>query len=98
MAVVKAIMRTYYRDGACQEYPCEVNKTGSNLVVSYRADGDFIIYKGIEVEAGHFKLTAPAVNGRASLHRFADEVLFVGSWTEAGDIGTWEIELEDELQ
>jgi hypothetical protein len=85
----------YYDAAADTNESCEVILNDGELTISYW-DDDIkgpAIYKGREVAPGHFELTAPMLNGRATLHRLPDAVLLVGSWVEDGERGMWQIEL-----
>lgn len=85
----------YYYGEADTSTPCEVTLGHGALTVSYQAEGasGYIVYKGRETARGHFELTAPAVDGRATLHRFPDAALLVGCWAQDGDRGMWRIDL-----
>jgi len=85
----------YYDAKADTDEPCEVILNDSELTVSYWDEdiNGYAIYKGKEVASGHFELTAPMVNGRATLHRLPEALLLVGSWEENGERGMWRITL-----
>lgn len=83
----------YYSDDAAEENcPCVVKITDEEILVEYEDEG-LQQYRGRNDGSGHFLLTAPELEGRASLHRFADADLLEGSWTEGGYRGMWRIEL-----
>lgn len=76
----------------------EVVTTGSSISVSYVVDGEYVVYKGKEVESSHYRLvcTDPEILGHASLHRFSDGELWEGSWRETAsgwDEGMWRFKL-----
>lgn len=90
-------METFYASAdAVETEPCEVRVSGNNIVVSYGSAGDYITYEGIETGEGHFKLHAPHVGGRATLHRLPGEDVLEGWWFEDGLEGMWRIHLDDE--
>ena len=76
-------------------HPCEVRIDGGKIVVSYDSDGARILYEGPEVEPGHFELVAKGVAGKATLHRFAEDVVLDGWWLEERIEGMWRITLSD---
>lgn len=82
----------YSEDGAEENYPCVVKITNDEILVEYDDEG-LVQYRGANDASGHFLLVAPAVEGRASLHRFPDADILEGSWVEAGYRGMWRIEL-----
>lgn len=87
----------YYDAAADTNEACEVILSdGGELTISYRDDDldGYAIYKGKEIAPGHFELTAPMVNGHATMHDFPGAELLVGSWDEDGERGMWRIELQ----
>ncbi|ESY01396.1 hypothetical protein [Mesorhizobium sp. LNJC405B00] len=74
---------------------CEVRISDGSIAVSYRDDGQLVVYEGPELEPGHFKLQFSAMNGRATLHRFAGADILEGHWIEGGNQGMWRIQLDD---
>ncbi len=89
-------MDSYYETGEFYpDTPCEVRISGGTIAVSYVTDDQFVVYEGPEIEPGHFELTAPKVSGRATLHRFQDDEVLEGSWSEDGLSGMWRIILEN---
>lgn len=77
-------------------HACEVRISGGTIAVSYIGEEiGVVVYEGTEVEPGHFRLTAPSVEGRATLHRFRDDNVLEGWWHEGGDEGMWRITLDD---
>jgi hypothetical protein len=75
----------------------EVRLGEGTIVVSYFDVEGAVVYRGTEVEPGHFKLEAPERNGRGTLHRFKDSIFLEGFWHEGGSLGMWRIQLEAEL-
>jgi hypothetical protein len=98
MAMYKhSTMDTYFGDDEADHgYPCEVRIDNTRIVVSYAADGLKFVYEGEERGEGHFELRCAAENGRATLHRFADELVLEGWWVEGRNTGMWRIHLDDE--
>lgn len=88
----------HYDDKADRNEPCEVILHDGELTISYEADDGpgYTVYKGRETSPGHFELTAPDIQGYATLHRLPDADLLVGDWLEGGEKGMWRIELDDE--
>lgn len=87
-------MTTLYYDttAASESYPCVVRISDSEILVEYDDEG-VVQYRGGNDGTGHFELRADAINGRATLHRFADARRLEGSWIEEGVRGMWRIEL-----
>ena len=75
--------------------PCEVRISNGTIAVSYEEIDGAVVYEGPEVEPGHFKLAAQKVSGRGTLHRFHDDDLLEGGWSEDGLSGMWRITLEN---
>jgi len=91
-------MESYYQEPkeVFAEDHCDVRFEGPHIVVSYLGESGHVVYSGSEVGPGHYKLTAEAVSGRATLHRFDDsDNRLEGSWVEAGAKGMWRIFLSD---
>lgn len=88
-------MDTVYYDETSADLSCdcELKFASNKIVVSYKNDDDYIVYKGESKGYGHYLLTSPNNNGRASLHMFADSSYLDGYWEEGGDTGFWRIEL-----
>ncbi|MGH2343040.1 hypothetical protein ACRC7T_16335 [Segnochrobactraceae bacterium EtOH-i3] len=74
--------------------PCQVSISNGTIAVSYEDENGPVVYEGAEIEPGHFKLTAPKVSGRATLHRFPNGTLLEGHWFEDGIRGMWRITLD----
>lgn len=86
----------YYNDDADCGDPCEVKIDNGRIVVSYEDEGGgYIVYEGSENGAGHFELSAPSVNGRATLHMFNGNKVLEGWWDEEGTRGMWRIFLRE---
>ena len=75
------------------EHVCEAVLDGTRIAISYEGDDGVVNYAGEEVAPGHFRLTAPEVEGVASLHRFGEEPLLIGMWREGEEEGFWKIRL-----
>ena len=89
-------MECLYEDGGeRQDVPCEVRIQGGELILSCKGDHGPVIYRGTEEGEGHYRLAAPSVAGRGTLHRVLGEDLLEGSWTEGGHSGMWRIQLEE---
>ena len=82
----------YSDDDASENFPCVVKITDREILVEYDDEG-LVQYRGVNDGSGHFLLTAPMVEGRASLHRFPDASIVEGSWVEGSYRGMWRIEL-----
>ena len=83
----------YDADDADIDSPCIVEIVGSRISVRYDADGNMREYSGGEMGVGHYVLACPEVNGKATLHQFADSKIMEGSWVESGTRGMWRISL-----
>jgi hypothetical protein len=80
--------------GARSDWPCRVRLGDRLIEVTYTDDEERVIrYGGREAGAGHFELNAPAVDGRASLHRFDGGKFLEGYWCEGNVRGMWRITL-----
>jgi hypothetical protein len=86
---------TYCADQSYFATPCEVKIIENEIVVSYKTDNGFVLYKGEELGDGHYSLSASATGGRATLHRVPREDTLEGSWVEDRQIGMWRIDLEE---
>lgn len=86
-------MTMYSADGEWS-IPCEVRIDAGSIAVSYDDEDGPVVYEGTEEGAGHFRLTAPRVAGRATLHRFYADDMLEGFWVESGHEGMWRIQLE----
>lgn len=75
-------------------YPCQVIIDEKRIVVSYFEEGEAISYTGANKNNDHFFLECHEINGEASLHRFPNANLLVGTWVEDGEEGFWKIELK----
>ena len=95
MSVFKNSSMTVFTSEGQWELPCEVRLGNSSIAVSYRDDGELVLYDGPEIEAGHFKLQTKAASGRATLHRFSDDDILEGYWIEDGYEGMWRIQIDD---
>ncbi len=84
----------YYDAAADTNEPCEVALSDEGeLTVSYW-DDDIncnAVYKGKEAAPGLFELTAPMVEGHATLHQLPDASLLEGFWQEGKKKGMWRI-------
>ena len=89
-------MECLYEEGSArQDAPCQVRIQGGELILSYESEAGHVIYRGTEEGDGHYRLTAPSVAGRGTLHRVPGDDLLEGSWTEAGYSGMWRIQLDE---
>lgn len=57
-------------------------------------EGAAVCYRGNNNGDGHFDLTAPERNGRASLHCFPNSHFLEGYWQEGNARGMWQIHLK----
>jgi len=87
----------FYDDtNAYTDEPYEVYLSDGEIRVRYETDdGEYTIYIGREVSDGHFVLTCPPLNGKATLHRFSGSPIFEGFWSEEGVRGSWKITLRE---
>jgi hypothetical protein len=88
----KIALLWYSKDEASEQNPCEVRIDDQEIVVEYEDDG-LVQYRGKNTGDGHFELTAPDVEGRASLHMFPGSNVLEGSWVEGRQRGMWRITL-----
>lgn len=97
MTVFKqASMNRYFGDGSNDNIPCQVRLGDKTIAVSYAGEHGPIVYEGVERGAGHWRLTSQEPRGAASLHRFEDDDVLVGDWTEGHWDGMWKIELNED--
>ncbi|MGU3495015.1 hypothetical protein ACLBXM_13310 [Xanthobacteraceae bacterium A53D] len=85
----------FQSDTTQYSWPCEVIIDGNVIKISYEDGGEYVIYTGLEVEPGHYRLTADSVGGKATLHRFGDDDVFDGYWIEGGYEGMWRLTLDE---
>lgn len=83
----------YDQRTALEDDSCEVRIDGEQIVVSYEDDDGVVLYKGKEHGLGHFQLTAPERDGKATLHRFEGSKILEGFWIEGGEKGFWRVTL-----
>jgi hypothetical protein len=87
-----------WSDEGLDSFDGEVAVDGSAVSVSYDADGYQVVYKGKEVEQGHFQLWChdPDIDGEATLHAFSGSRILEGFWRERksgwGE-GMWRVRL-----
>jgi hypothetical protein len=90
-------MDSYSAHGGPERSECDVNIENGAISISYREGTGVVVYKGEEIQPGHFKLKAEStnriVNSTATLHQFHGEDVLEGSWLEEGYIGMWRIVL-----
>jgi hypothetical protein len=70
-----------------------VRISDGSIAISYKDEGQTVVYNGDELEPGHFKLQSNDVVGRATLHRFASADVLEGHWVESGSQGMWRVQL-----
>ncbi len=85
-------LETYWPD---ESNACEVRISGPEIVVSYREDGRWMIYKGREIAPGHYELSCAENGGTATIHRSGDSEWLEGFWIEEGNEGMWRIQLSE---
>lgn len=85
-------MTTFYYSSNAEDIPCIVKIDDKTILVEYEDEG-VVQYKGRNNNDGHFELTAPQANGRASLHQFPNGEVLEGYWSEDGNRGMWRISL-----
>lgn len=73
---------------------CEIRIDGDQIVVSYEDDEGVVLYKGKNHGNGHFQLSSPERNGKATLHMFEGSKILEGFWIQDGNKGFWRISLE----
>ncbi|MDD5034479.1 MAG: hypothetical protein PHE55_06940 [Methylococcaceae bacterium] len=88
----------YDKEAAGVDWKCSVEITEGHIRVWYDDEdenGRAIVttYEGKENGVGHFELSAPSVNGRATLHMFDGGKILEGFWVEGGEQGMWRIKL-----
>jgi hypothetical protein len=64
---------------------------GKRMVVSFTCNGTERVWRGKEMAKDHWSLRCVDVAGTASLHRFAESLLFVGSVKESGGNYLWKV-------
>ncbi|QLP96866.1 MAG: hypothetical protein HZY79_04905 [Rhodoblastus sp.] len=97
MTVFKhATMNRYFGDGSNDNIPCQVRMGDKTIAVSYAGKSGPVVYEGVERGPGHWRLSAHEPRGTASLHRFEDDDVLVGDWTEGHWDGMWKIELNED--
>jgi len=90
----KCNLEWYFWEGKAYNQMCDVRFTGSVIAVSYKdQNGDYAIFKGKRTGKGHYELTAPEINGKATLHRGPRTKILEGYWQEDDDKGMWRIHL-----
>ena len=86
----------YFDDDPFDSVPCQVVIDGDNISLSYKDEdlAQTIVCKGFDHGAGHFELSCPEAQGRATLHRLKkDSSCLEGFWKEGGERGMWRITL-----
>jgi hypothetical protein len=73
---------------------------GSKILLEYEDETDdgasvLVQYVGKERGAGHYELTCPDQNGKASLHCFPEAKILEGFWVESSYRGMWRIHLKE---
>lgn len=71
-----------------------VSLSDNDIKVAYDDERGAVCYHGKHHGDGHFELTAPERDGRASLHRFPNSNYMEGYWLENNVQGMWRIELK----
>lgn len=71
-----------------------VRLSDETIEVAYDDDDGPVCYRGKNKGDGHFSLSAPEREGKASLHRFPDSNFLEGYWLEGGVRGMWRISLK----
>ena len=91
----EAEMTTFYASGDDVGLaPCRVRMEDGGISVMYDEEGGEANYSGRERGPGHYELSYPAKNGRATLHHFPDSAVLEGFWVEDGYEGMWRITLK----
>lgn len=91
------IADVYYRDGRpalTHDEGYIVRITDESIEVAYDDEEGAVCYRGGHTGDGHYHLTAPERDGRASLHRFPNSHFLEGFWHEGESRGMWRIELK----
>jgi hypothetical protein len=68
-----------------------VRLSDETIEVAYDDDDGPVCYRGKNNGDGHFSLSAPERDGKASLHCFPDSAFLEGYWQEGGVRGMWRI-------
>ena len=96
----KASMDTlFYEFQANIDEDCEVLIDDGFIKVKYMENDEEVIYSGTEESPGHFVLSCPSLDGKATLHRFLskpglpESKILVGSWVQDTARGLWKITL-----
>jgi len=87
----------YYsdREAVTHDEGYEVRIDDQEIVVGYHDDEGWVEYRGKNNGDGHFHLTAPERDGKATLHRFSASDILEGYWVENTYRGMWRIRLKD---
>lgn len=86
------MLTVYYAAFPSSERRCVVKMTDQEILVEYQDDGTWQ-YRGIAKGEGHFELSCPELQGKASLHMFSGSLVLEGSWVQDGERGMWCIQL-----
>jgi hypothetical protein len=91
---------TFYHDKGSDRCPCTVRIKGDSIVVSYDHEGEVggrVIYEGEQVSFGRWTLKCPAKKANATLNLSGlDPNCLEGTWCELGEIGMWQIDVDDD--
>lgn len=91
---------TFYHTRDSDRCSCTVRIHDDDLVIGYddvTAAGGKVIYKGRQVADGRWMLECPTIKGIATLNVSArDPNCLEGTWCENGEIGMWQIDVEDD--
>lgn len=71
-----------------------VRLSDDSIEIAYDDDEGAVCYRGKNSGDGHFDLTAPGRDGRASLHCFPGSHFMEGYWQEGDARGMWRIHLK----
>lgn len=83
----------YDETEAYEDEQCEIRIDDTEIVISYEDEDGFVIYKGKNEGNGHYVLTCPDRNAKATLHQLPGSKFLEGYWTEDGERGFWRIKL-----
>jgi hypothetical protein len=76
---------------ALENEVCELRMDDTQIVLSYEDEDGYVIYKGKNNGDGHFELSCPERNGKATLHVFRGCSKLDGYWQEDGYHGMWRV-------
>lgn len=88
----------YYQDGRkalLGDAGYDVRIDEKEIVVSYKDEDGYVVYRGANKGDGHYELAAPERDSHAILHQLPECDILEGFWVEDGERGMWAIFLEE---